>query len=114
MDHLGKLPFEFRGGTCSTFMTENSPIILLCFAMNDTKRCRSLIRLKNGGQNSIFEFDEVTIPKSKHDHMFTTIANYKGFPLILGSFKNKKLEMLDISNNKWSENKHADYPNSKA
>ena len=60
-----------------------------------------------------FEFDSVAIPKSNYDHMYTTIANYEDSPLILGGFKNKKLEMYDIKEKRWVD-KNADYPYSKA
>ena len=101
---LGNLPFDFRIGSCGTFLIDSLMTILLCFSGNNEKRnCRSLTRRRNGPLSSIddFEFDtefevnRVSIPDSKHDHWMSSIANYQGFPLVLGGTDNVKLEMLD-------------------
>ena len=88
---LGKLPFDFRSGMCGKFMIDNLPTILLCYDDEDRK-CRSLTRRKDGALSYIedfafdseFQIDKIVIPDSTHDHYPTTMANYQGFPLILG------------------------------
>ena len=70
--------------------------------LDDTRRCRTLIRrndypLSSGGNFSFddqFENDTISISNSKYDHTEAKLANYEGFPLILGGFDNAKLEML--------------------
>jgi len=59
-----------------------------------------------------FDLNAVDIPDSKHDHWMSSIANYQGFPMVLGGTNNAKLEMLDIMKNppKWLEYEDTDYP----
>ena len=45
---------------------------------------------------------------SRHDHKGSTIANFQGFPLVLGGLTNSKLEMFDLLENIWIEK--AQYP----
>ena len=119
LKRLGDLSFDFDFGTCGTFIIDRSPTILLCFKMNDYRKCRSL-RRKNDGVLSIikdfafdseFQIDEIIIPDSTHGHERTTIANYQGFPLILGG-RNNKLEMLNTIENppRWVMYEGTDYP----
>ena len=117
---LGDLPFDFESGTCGTFMIENLPAILLCFNINEGRKCRSLTRRNSGALSDIndfvfdseFQIDQIVIPGSTHDHSYATIANYQGFPLILGGWTNNKLEMLNTMENplRWVEYKGTDYP----
>ena len=75
---------------------------------------------RNEGQLSIddfvfdseFQVDQIVIPDSTHDHWFSSIANYQGFPLVLGGTNNAKLEMLDITKSpaEWIEYEGTDYP----
>ena len=118
---LGDLPFDFTIGACGTFMIDSVMTILLCFANGNEKRsCRSLTRRKNGALSSIegfdfetqFEVNSVSIPDSTHNHWMSSIANYQGFPLVLGGTDNVKLEMLDTrkSSPEWVNYEGTDYP----
>ena len=117
---MGDLLFDFTIGTCGTFIIDGIPSILLCFSeTNEKRRCRSLTRKNDGPLSSIsdFEFDnEFEIndidPNSTHDHWMASLANYQGFPLILGGTNNNKLEMLDTTKNpfEWVEYEGTDYP----
>ena len=117
---LGYLPFGFDVGTCGTFMIDSLPTILLCFDWNERRKCRSLTRRNDGTLTDIndfafdseFQIDSTINFKSTHDHYYATIANYQGFPLILGGSGNNKLEMLNIMENppRWIEFDGADYP----
>ena len=124
MKRLGDLPFDFEDGTCGTFMIDSSPTILLCFHYNAWNKCRSLIRRNDGALGNIndfifeneFENGTIVIPNSTYDHYFATLANYKGFPLILGGRDNNNLEMLNTIENppRWVEYEGTDYPYSNA
>ena len=102
-------------------MIESVVTILLCFSgSTDRRGCRSLTQRSNGLLSSIddfdfdteFELNKVAIPDSKHDHWMSSIANYQGFPLVLGGTNKAKLEMLDTTKNApdWVEYIGADYP----
>ena len=114
LKRLGDLPFDFVSGTCGTFMINSLPTILLCFF--DGKKCRSLVRRNDGPLRDIndflfdseFEIDKIDILDTTHAH-YGEIANYQGFPLILGG-NNNKLEVLKIFENppRWVEK--TDYP----
>ena len=92
LKRLGDLPFDFAAGTCGTFMIASLPTILLCFDYYEERKCRLLTRKNDGTLTDIndfafdseFQIDEIVIPDSTHDHYQATIANYQGFPLILG------------------------------
>ena len=123
---LGNLPFDFKIGTCGTFMIDSFLTILLCFAdSNERRRCRSLRRKTDDLLSTIVfedfifedefdrvELDRVAIPDSTHDHWMASLANYQGFPLILGGTDNNKLEMLDTIKNpaEWIQYEGTDYP----
>ena len=118
---LGNLPFDFNIGSCGTFMIDSLLTILLCFSGSSERRsCRSLSRKTNEPLSSIndfifadeFELNTVAIPDSTHDHWMASLANYQGFPLILGGTNNNKLEMLDTMKNpaEWIEYEGTDYP----
>ena len=117
MRRIGDLPFDFDRGTCGTFMINEEPIILLCFDDNDRKRCRSLKRKNGAALNTIisFEFDDefdldaIDIPYSEYDHYGTKMANYQGFPLIVGG-SNVKLEMLVTVGSSFEWIEGPDYP----
>ena len=70
----------------------------------------------SSGNNFVFdtEFDlnAVVIPDTIHDHWMSSIANYQGFPLVLGGTDNVKLEILNTINSppEWVENEGTDYP----
>ena len=107
-------------------MIDSLPTILLCFDWYEKRKCRSLTRRNDGALGDIndfvfeneFEIDEVSIPDSTHIHYHATMANYQGFPLILGGLNsgtwngNNKLEMLDTIENspRWVEYEGTDYP----
>ena len=118
---LGNLPFDFTIGSCGTFLIDSLVTILLCFFDSSEKRnCRSLTRRRNGPLSSIdnfdfeteFELDGILIPDSTHDHWMSSIANYQGFPLVLGGTNNAKLEMLDTRKSplEWVQYEDTDYP----
>ena len=117
---LGDLPFDFTYGTCGLFMIDSLPTLLLCFDWNERRKCRSLTRrndvaltdIKDFNFDSEFQIDRMVIPNSTHDHERTTIANYQGYPLILGGYDSNKLEMLNIMENppRWIEYAGTDYP----
>ena len=117
---LGDLSFDFEDGTCGTFMIDSLPIILLCFDWYEKRKCRSLTRRNDRTLGDIevfafdseFQIDSMVIPDSTHDHWLATIANYQGFPLILGGSRNNKLEMLNVMENppRWIEYEETDYP----
>ena len=117
---LGDLPFDFESGTCGTFMIDSLPTILLCFDFYERRKCRSLTRRNDGALTDIndfvfgseFEIDKIIIPDSTYNRYGATIANYQGFPLILGGWENNKLEMLNIMENppRWVEYEETDYP----
>ena len=110
MRRLGDLPFDFANGACGTVMINDEPIILLCFSGN-RKRCRSLKRKNNDALNTIISFDTIDIPDSKYDHPRTKMANYQGFPLIVGGFwSNVKLEMLVTVGSRYEWIDGPDYP----
>ena len=119
--HLGNLPFDFTIGSCGTFLIDSLVTILLCFFDSSEKRnCRSLTRRRNGPLSTIdnfdfeteFELDGILIPDSTHDHWMSSIANYQGFPLVLGGTNNAKLEMLDTRKSplEWVQYEDTDYP----
>ena len=87
-------------------MINDQPTILLCFygSFDDVmrKRCRSLTRKNENALGNIndftfdgeFDLDTVDIPYSKYYHGDAKMANYQGYPLILGGYFQAKLEML--------------------
>ena len=117
MRRLGDLPFDFGGGTGGTFMINNQPTILLCFDWDNKSGCRSLIRKNETPLRNInnfifdaeFDLDPINIPNSKYDHRFTKMANYQGYPLILGETSNVKLEMLVTTELPIQWNEQIDY-----
>ena len=121
MKRLGDLPFDFNIGSCGTFIIDSLITILLCFpGASDKRSCRTLTRSNNGPLSSIenfefdteFEQDRVAIPDTTHDHWMSSIANYQGFPLVLGGTDNAKLEMLDTNKSppEWVNYEGTDYP----
>ena len=102
-------------------MIESLTTILLCFATTDErKKCRSMRRRNDGPLSSVnnfvldseFDLNPVVIPDPKHDHWMSSIANYQGFPLVLGATDNVKLEMLNTMKSppEWVEYEDTDYP----
>ena len=99
-------------------MIDSLPTVLLCLSWNGEIKCRSLTRRNDGelsGFNdfvfeSEFEIDRIAIPDSTHAHYRATMANYQGFPLILGGWENNKLEMLNTMENTPSWIEGTDYP----
>ena len=99
-------------------MINGPPTILLCFYFGGNTRCRSLVRRNDGPLRDIndflfdfeFEIDTVDVLDATHDHIHATLANYLGFPLILGGSRNNKLEILNTIENppRWVE--ETDYP----
>ena len=120
LKRLGDLPFDFKWGTCGTFMIGNLPTILLCFDEYEKRKCRSLTRKNDGALSDIedfvfdseFQIDRIVIPDPTNDHYWATIANYQGFPLILGGSTNNKLELLNTTENStiWLEYEGTNYP----
>ena len=118
---LGDLPFDFTTGACGTFIIDSLMTILLCFSGAIGRRnCRSLTRRNNNPLTSIeffdfdteFEVNRVSISDSKHSHLMSSIANYQGFPLVLGGTNNVELEMLDTRKSplEWVQYEDTDYP----
>ena len=119
MKRLGDVPFSFTYGTCGTFMINDQPTILLCFDDGNKKGCRSLIRkneivlgnINNFTFDGEFDLDTINIPNSIYDHGGGKLANYQGYPLILGgSYDNAKLEMLVTTEVPFQWNEQTDYP----
>ena len=118
LKRLGDLLYDFAGGTCGTFIIGSVPTLLLCFDVEEERKCRSLTRRKDDVLSdakyfifdSEFQIDIIGIPDSTYDHYDATIANYQGFPLILGGYNNK-LEMLNTMENppRWIEYEGTDY-----
>ena len=116
ISRLGDLPFNFDSGSCGTFIVNSMPLIFLCFSFDwKSGECRTLTRHKNGllsvtddfKLESEFEIGQIQ-NDAYYDHSGSTIANYQGFPLVLGGLKNSKLEIFDTSKNLWEQ--LADYP----
>ena len=120
LKRLGDLPFDFQQGTCGTFMIDSLPTILLCFGFHEQTKCRSLARRNDGALSYVkdfafdseFQIDQIAISDSAYGHYAATIANYLGFPLILGGWSNNNLEMLNTMENlpRWIEYEGTDYP----
>ena len=99
-------------------MINNQPTVLLCFDWENEKRCRSLIRKNDDGLRNInafsledeFKLDTIDILDSNYHHNFTKMANYQGYPLILGGWDNAKLEMLVSTEFPVQWNEQTDYP----
>ena len=102
-------------------MIDSSPTVLMCFDYYERRKCRSLTRRNDGELGGInefvfdseFEIDKIDIPDSTHGHLYATMANYQGFPLILGGLNqgmaNNKLEMLNTMENTSSWIEGTDY-----
>ena len=78
-----------------------------------------MTRKNDGPLNSItdFEFDNAfeindIDPDSTYDHWMASLANYQGFPLIVGGTNNNKVEMLDTTKSpfEWVQYEGTDYP----
>ena len=69
-----------------------------------------LRNINNFSFDDEFDVDTVIIPDSNHEHQDTQMANYQGFPLILGGTYNAKLEMLVTSDFPVQWNEQTDYP----
>ena len=99
-------------------MINDQPTVLLCFDRDNTKKCRSLIRKNDGELTNInnfsfddeFDVDKIIIPDSKYDHRDTKMANYQGYPLILGDWYHAKLEMLVTTESSIHWNEQTDFP----
>ena len=99
-------------------MINDQRTILLCFDANDPRRCRSLVRKNDGELTNInnfsfdneFDLDTVNIADTNYDHDDTEMANYQGYPMILGGTNNTKLEMLVTSESPVQWNEQTDYP----
>jgi len=104
-------------------MINSLPTIILCCGWNGKRKCRSFTRKTDGALSEIkdfdfeteFKIDGVPVPDSTYDHNLATMANYQGFPLILGGLNlsyqgNNKLELLNTIENppRWVEG--TDYP----
>ena len=111
VSRLGNLPFNFDSGSCGTFIVNSKPLIFLCFSFDwKCGVCRTLERNEDGSLSDDFGSEsECNIGMNAHyDHSGSTMANYQGFPLVLGGLKNSKLEIFDTSQNLWEQ--LADYP----
>ena len=101
-------------------MIDASPTIILCFDWIAESRCRSLTPRNDSETGDIFvfnsdyefEIDKVIFGASKHSHYGATMANYGGFPLILGGINNNNLELLNTIENppRWIEYEETTYP----
>ena len=116
MSRLGDLPFDFEHGTCGTFMIHEIPKIFLCFPNREFRKCRSLSKHKNDLWSHGFDFETKfsfeTMRNTIYRHQHSKIANYRGFPLVLGSWMDPidgvKLEMFDTTKSEWFPKN--DYP----
>ena len=107
-------------------MIENQHVIFLCFPYLDDgsadRKCRTLKQHNIGPLNDIetFEFEtefllENVDNDSRDSHGGSTIANYQGFPIVLGGFEwmyespNRKLEIFDTVQNRWLQKKEYPY-----
>ena len=70
----------------------------------------ALGNIKNFTFDGQFDLDSVNIPDSKYDHSSVKMANYQGYPLILGGGENVKLEMLVTTELPFEWNEQTDYP----
>lgn len=113
LKRLGELSISFFHGTCGTFIINSLPTIVLCFYLGEGTGCRALTRKNDGILSDIidfafeteFEIDRNAIPNSKHNHYLASMANYQGFPLILGGWQTNKLELLNTNDDpfRWTE-----------
>ena len=118
LKRIGELPFDFARGTCGTFTIGGLPTILICFYVFHQTKCRSLTRINDGALSDIndfafdseFQMDKITIPDSTYVHFLATMANYQGFPLILGGTNSNNLELLNTMEINWIEYEGMDYP----
>ena len=111
MKRLGNLPFDFSWGSCGSFIWKNETVLLLCFEYFEKRKCQSLKRLTDNLLSTIEDFDfdlEFNLkaePSPHHSHYSASIANYKGFPMVLGgcgeSKCHNKLEIFDFNRNQW-------------
>ena len=113
VSRLGDLPFNFDSGSCGTFIVNGKPLIFLCFSFDwKCGVCRTLERHEDGSLSVTDDFgseSECNIGMNSHyDHSGSTMANYQGFPLVLGGLKHSKLEIFDTTKNVWEQ--LADYP----
>ena len=124
LSRLGDLPFYFGDGTCENFILNPFSSIFMCFDYQARRKCIILKRRKNNILNNanVFVFDnefylDKNLPETNYDHHGSTIANYQGYPLVLGGMGNSsltahtKLEMLQPNKNAWIEG--AAYPYAK-
>ena len=94
----------------------------MCFDFNAKRKCIILKRRKNNPLNNgdVFVFNndfdmDNTLPETNYDHHGSTIANYHGYPLVLGgmgnssSTGNTKLEMFQPDKSCWKEGKEYPY-----
>ena len=115
ISRLGDLPIDFDSGTCGTFIMDEIPVIFLCFDWSNYKKCRNLRKQKTNLLNTVIDFEFETeflldekINNSIFAHYGSAIANYQGFPLVLGDWDHSKLEMFDIIQSQWVQK--SDYP----
>ena len=102
-----------------TSKVNDQSTVLLCCDWDNERGCRSLIRKNEialGNINSFtfeeeFDLDTVNIPNSTYSHGYTEMANYQGYPLILGDWDSDvKLEMLVTTELPFQWNEQTDYP----
>ena len=96
-------------------MIDDIPVIFLCFDWSNYKKCRNLKKRKKDLLHRVNDFEFETefllkeeINNSTYAHYGSTIANYHGFPLVLGDWDHSKLEMYDTSQSRWVQK--FDYP----
>ena len=95
-------------GSCGTYIVNSKPLIFLCFEKDwKSGECRTLERHENGllSFTDDFTFNIGQIKKdTRYDHSGSTMANYQGFPLVLGGWSGgATLEIFDTSQNLWEQ-----------
>ena len=102
-------------------MIDDLPTILLCFGTIDySNQCQSLtsrydVAMRDTNDfvfGNEFEVNINVIPNSTYNHAEATLANYQGFPLVLGGGFSNKLEMLSTMEGSlgWIEYEGIVYP----
>ena len=124
IQYLASAEWDFIDGTCGTFMIESLPRMLLCFADGqDVNECIALTDIDENPLTSITNIDDSYysgfltqhLPDSIYEHfMCASLANYQGFPLILGGYgsDNNMLEIFNTTENplRWVDFPESSYP----
>jgi len=115
LKRVGDLPFDFEYGACGTYEVSSEERVMLCFDMNEQRKCRrySEFRLGDSPLTPLFSysgFDFDTHPDSAWPHTHTTLGNVNNLVIAVGDWqsKNIQVEQFNIATNSWST--RAPYP----